>query len=386
MATWEYPPRIIGGISRHCQGLAEALAQMGNEVSIVTISHGELPSYEEKNGVKIFRVNANRMLDDFIDWVLDFNTLLNDKVSKLYQESPFDVLHIHDWLTVFAGESIKNEKIPFITTVHSTEYGRSNHSNSVLSNNIRKLEDQMISYSDEIIVASKFMEYDVKSQYLPDPYKVNVIPNGIDVSRYSIQVDKITIRRMYGVTEEDYLILYVGRLEPVKGIDYIIKSAPIILEKYPKSKFIVVGEGGFKDKLVKMAQSNGSKDSIFFTGFLKDKALDRLILSSDIFTIPSIYEPFGIVALEAMAAGIPIVASNVGGLSEILNNEYNGILFPPRDHNSLAEGVIKLLDDSELYHKIRNNGKVLVSKKFTWSQIAEETIKVYDKALTSSSF
>ncbi|MEM2369302.1 MAG: glycosyltransferase family 4 protein [Candidatus Bathyarchaeia archaeon] len=381
MLTWEYPPRIVGGISRHCEGLARELVRMGHTVHIVTLEFPGAPPYEERNGVKIHRVPIELGHPNFIVWTLLFNHFMEKKVADISKHEKFDIIHAHDWLVAPVGIISKHYlRIPLISTIHSTEVGRAQGLYSPDSFLIDGFEWWLTYESKRVIVTSYAMKSELEQHFRLPREKVDVAPNGIDVSKYEINVDRDNVKRRLGIDPSERIVLFIGRLVPQKGVEYLIMAAPKIFERHPETRIIVVGNGWIKDRLQGLAYSTGYPHRIMFLGFLSDQDLTELTMSSDVLVIPSVYEPFGIVALEGMAAGVPVVASNVGGLAEIIEHDRTGFLAYKESPDSIAWGVNKILSDPGYAHWLVQNAKRKVYEMYSWKAVARRTVEVYEGA------
>jgi glycogen(starch) synthase len=209
--------------------------------------------------------------------------------------------------------------------------------------------------------------------------KVDVIPNAIDPSQYQTSVDRGSVRQRYGVGWGEKMVLCIGRLVTQKGIEYFIRAIPKIAGRFPETKFIIVGEGWSRDSLEAEAQATGQSEKIRFTGFVSDKEVVNLMTSADVLVVPSVYEPFGIVALEGMATGVPVVASQVGGLSEVIEHDRTGVFVYPRSSDSIAWGIGKVLSDSSFAKWLSGNAKDKLEKDYSWEAVATKTVEVYRK-------
>jgi len=173
----------------------------------------------------------------------------------------------------------------------------------------------------------------------------------------------------------------VGRLVPQKGIEHFIRAIPIIARRYPEAKSIIVGEGWSRDYLEGVAQSTGHGWKILFTGFISDAEVIALMASADVLVVPSVYEPFGIVALEGMATGVPVVASHVGGLAEVIEHDRTGIFVFPSNPESIAWGVERVLSDPDHARWLTQNAREILHKTYSWEAVAMKTVEVYEKAV-----
>jgi len=377
--TWEFPPRIVGGIARHCNGLARALAHNGHDVHVVTLDFPGAPNYEEMGGVKIYRTSTELGHPNFLTWALLFNHFIEKKIADVSRKVDLDAVHVHDWLTGFAGISFKHQmQTPLVSTIHGTEIGRAQGLHNPDSFTIDGIEWWTTYEADKIIVTSGFMKAEIQGHFHLPQEKIEIIPNGIDLNKYNASVDRSAVRGRYGVNPGEKLILCVGRLVPQKGIEYLIRAVPTISGRYPEARLIIVGEGWLRGQLEYVARSTGHQWRITFTGWIPDEELIALLNSADVLVVPSIYEPFGIVALEGMAAGVPVVASDVGGLAEIVEHEDNGVLAYSRNPDSIAWSVDRVLSDPERSKRLVQNARKMVQKTYSWEAIAMKTAEVYE--------
>jgi glycogen(starch) synthase len=381
MVTWEYPPRIVGGIARHCEGLAKALSEQGHEVHVFTLDFPGAPDYEELEGIKIYRTRSEVGHPNFLTWVLLFNHFIEKRMADIGRRVNFDVLHVHDWLTATATINFKHfSGKPMIFTAHSTENGRSGlHIPDSFT--IDGLEWWSTYEANKIIVASGSMKGEVCGHFhLPDS-KVEIVPNGINTSKYDVAVDRGAVRGRFGVQPHEKLILCVGRLVPQKGIEYLLQAVPRVAQRRPEAKFIIVGDGWYRDHLEWVANTTGQRWRITFTGFIPDWDLVALTKSADVLVVPSIYEPFGIVALEGMVAGVPVVASQVGGLTEFIEHDRTGVLTYSRNPESIAWGIDRVLSNQGHADWLVKNARELVQKTYSWEAIAKKTSGVYEEVI-----
>jgi glycosyltransferase involved in cell wall biosynthesis len=380
--TWEYPPRVVGGIARHCEGLAKALAKQKHDVHLFTLDFPGSPDYEDVNGVKIYRASTELGHPNFLTWVLLFNHFLSKKMADVTRSIDFDVIHVHDWLAAFSGISFKHYlKKPMILTVHSTEVGRAQGLHSPDSFSINGIEWWSTYEADRVIVCSQSMKNEICNHFNLPENKVDIIPNAINPEKYQTFSDRGKVRQRYGIGWGEKLVLCVGRLVPQKGVEYFIRSIPKIAKSFPEAKYIIVGEGWSRDLLEAEARASGYAHNIRFTGFAPDKEVIDLMTSADVLVVPSIYEPFGIVALEGMATGVPVVASRVGGLAEVIDHDRNGIFVYPRSPDSIAWGIGRVLSDPDHSRWLTKNAKEKLHKAYSWEAVAMKTVEVYKKVV-----
>ena len=383
MLTWEYPPRIVGGIARVVHDLSKRLIKDGHEVTVVTYrDNADVPEYENDKGVNVYRVD-NYMIhpNNFIDWILQLNFNLVSKATEIInKEGGFDVIHAHDWLVANAAKALKNAYgIPVVATIHATEAGR----NSGIHDTQRYINDTewMLTYeASEVIVNSNYMKNELQRLFGLPYEKINVIPNGINLSNFIGIERDYDFRRQYAMDNEK-IILYVGRLVYEKGIQHLIAAMPKVLSNYHDAKLIIAGRGGMMDELRQEASNLGLNDKIYFTGYLDSKQVQKMYKCADVAVFPSTYEPFGIVALEAMLAGVPTVVSDVGGLDEIVTHGVDGMKAYAGNANSIADSITALLYDHQLATNVSKKAKQKVKEQFNWEKIAQDTHFTYEKAV-----
>ena len=320
MLTWEYPPRIVGGIARVVHDLSKRMIKDGHEVHVITYKEGELPEFENDKGVFIHRVE-NYMINpnNFIDWIMQLNFNMISRASKLIaEEGKFDVIHAHDWLVAYAAKTLKTSyDIPMVATIHATEAGRNGGIYDETQRYINDTEWMLTYEATDVIVNSNFMKNDIQRLFGLPFEKINVINNGVNLTTYNGVERDYSFRRQYA-SDNEKIILFVGRLVFEKGVQHLIDAMPKILQYYHDSKIVIAGKGGMIDELKMQAESLGIGNKVYFTGYLNPKEIAKIYKCADVAVFPSTYEPFGIVALEAMLAGVPTVVSDIGGLNEIV--------------------------------------------------------------------
>ncbi len=383
MLSWEYPPRIVGGLSRHVYWLSHNIAKIGHRVYVGTLSVSDEEVIEEpSDNLTIIRINPYKIPSpDFISWVHQFNQILLEKIID-YPGSNIDIIHAHDWLVARAGIILKHlYRKPLIATIHSTEYGRRNGLHNVFERHIHEIEWLLTYEAWKVIVCSNYMMQEVQRIFSTPIDKIHIIPNGVNPIK---KMSKDEVRRVlekYGIPPDKRIILFVGRLVYEKGAHILLEAIPRITSIVDDVFFVFVGTGPMKDYLLKRSIELRVNNKVVFTGFVSDFELQALYNAAYVAVFPSLYEPFGIVALEAMSIGKPVIVSNVGGLSEIVVHGVNGLKVPPGDIESLANAIIELLSNPEHARKMGEEGFHIVYDKYTWDKIAEQTISIYEKVL-----
>ena len=383
MLTWEYPPRVVGGIARVVYDLSHRLIKDGHEVTVITYRDGEVPYFEDDKGVKVYRVD-NYMIqsNNFIDWVLQLNFNMIEKASQIIgEQGKFDAIHAHDWLVASAAKTLKNAfDIPIVATIHATEAGRNSGIREPQQKYINDTEWMLTYEANEVIVNSNYMKNEIQRLFGLPFEKINVIPNGVNLNKFSGMDRDYSFRRRYAMDNEK-IILFMGRLVYEKGVQHLISAMPKILAGYHDAKLVIAGKGGMLDELRAQVNSLGISNKVYFTGYMDSKQVCKMYKCADVSVFPSTYEPFGIVALEAMLSGTPVVVSDIGGLNEIVEHGVDGMKSYAGNPNSLADSILALLYNPQLADSVVKKAKAKVKNEFNWAKIAQDTHFTYQKAI-----
>ena len=382
MVSWEYPPVIIGGLGRHVYQLATALAADGHEVVVLSRRPtGTDPSThpttdEVHEGVRVIAAAQDphefEFGRDLMAWTLAMGHAMTRAGLTLQAKGwQPDVVHAHDWLVAHPAIALAEFfDVPMVSTVHATEAGR--HSGWVsgqISRQVHAVESWFVRESDSLIACSASMSDEISDLFGPDLGEIVVIRNGIDSSRWPFAPRRANT----GPPE----LLYIGRLEYEKGVHEAIAALPRIRRTHPGTTLTIAGDGTQEDWLVDVARKHRVLKAVRFVGRVDHDQLLRLLHQTDAAVLPSHYEPFGIAALEAAAAGAPLVASNVGGLGEAVIDGETGVSFPPRDVAALADAVRRVLDDPVAAQQRATAARARLTSDFDWHTVAAETAQVY---------
>lgn len=381
--SWEYPPCTIGGLAKHVAGLNRALATNGVDVNIVTVGENQEKSYQE-DGVSVYTVSPHSLpANDFISEIQHLNFSLLERAVKLINEwGHVDIIHAHDWLVAFCASALKNiYQLPLVSTIHATEYGRNNGLHTDMQRYISSVEWWLTYESWKVIVCSQSMQEEINYIFQTPQDKIRVINNGIDLRE--IKVSQTIPRTKYASPDEN-IVLFVGRLVPEKGVQVLIEGISKALAFNPKFKLLIAGKGPYENCLKDLVRMKGLENKVNFLGFISDEERDILYRYADCIVFPSLYEPFGIVALEGMVSGNPVVVSDTGGLKEIVEHEVNGLKCIPGDPDSLKEQIIRTFTDKSLVSKMVETALKEVKNKYSWASIAQETYKLYEEILAES--
>jgi glycogen(starch) synthase len=380
--SWEYPPVVEGGLARHVRKLAEQLVRDGVEVHVLTRGGGRLAAREERHGVVVHRLREPEFpkddLDAFIAWVDHMNADMRTAGAQLCRRHAFELVHSHDWLVADAARGLARDfALPWLVTVHATEHGR--HQGWVDRHpqaHIHAVERRMVRAADRVITCSYFMRGHVADVFGISPRRIAVIPNGIDPSDLQPMADLARLRARYAAPDEK-LVLMVGRLVYEKGFHLALDAMPRLIERLGGVRFLVAGTGTADAELTAQAQRLGLEAHGTFLGWTGDEMLHSLYRIADLCVVPSLYEPFGLVALEAMASGCPTIVADTGGLREVVPaGRRVGLRFRARDSHSLARMAEELLADDVLRDRlVAEAGEHVL--RFDWADVARQTAEVY---------
>jgi glycogen(starch) synthase len=408
--VYEYPPKIVGGLGTYAAEITRNFVLMDHDVTVFTMNDdaGSLATREIWRGIEIHRplhIDVSDSLPDVIaedirKWgrgidlfgkLLVYNYLTASKlINELIRKEGmnYDVVVAHDWLSVMGGVTIKKEsKLPLAFHVHSTEHGRTlGNGSSVVSN----IELRGANMADMIVTVSYAMKDELIQLGFPKD-KIQVSYNGVDPKKYNpanIPPEKIRkVRESYGIKDDDLMILFLGRLVGVKGVDKLIMSMPHVLSKYPNAKLVIVGVGDLQEYLTNLTRTMRLDDYVRFNfNFIPEEERILQYAACDIAVFPSHYEPFGIVALEAMSMEKPVVvgAAGVSGMREIViccSEDQCGYHIDPNNPSDIAWGIMSALESPEKRKWLGKNGRKRVLQEFTWSRIAEKTLELYEQML-----
>lgn len=385
--AWEFPPRIMGGIARHVAELYPELVKLGHEIHLLTIEFGEAPACEIVEGIRVHRVGVSESCD-FFKWVAHMNQSMGAYGGKLMLEKgPFDLIHAHDWLVSDAAIALKYAfKVPLIATIHATEFGRYNGLYNPTHYYINGKEKHLAHEAWRIIVCSQYMLEELGRSLQAPADKIDVIYNGIrpEKKQHPHDIESCNLRRRYAADNEK-IVYYLGRISYEKGVEQLLYAAPKVSQEMEDNvKFLFIG-GGNADHLKRLAWDLGIWHKCYFTGFMAEADLDIFQTVADCAVFPSLYEPFGIVALEGFASRVPVVVSDTGGLPEVVRHGQTGIVTRTNNANSLAEGILEVLKHPDLARQLVDNAYKDLDRNFCWSKLAWQTQDVYEYVLRERS-
>jgi len=383
MFGWEFPPFSTGGLGTHCFGLTKALHQKGVEVTFVM---PKMTKDCKHNFIKIVHAEEGTFIEiasslqpyvpsfdlkyipqegdkgqlygmDFFNKVSRYTQL----AARAVRNENCDVIHCHDWMTFMAGIKVKEEKRkPLVVTVHSTEFDR-----SPLNPNpwITHVEWKGMYEADRVITVSEYMKSRLIEKYSVPESKISVIYNAVDAEGY--RGDRIR----FGLNER--IVLFLGRLTMQKGPDYFLRAAQKVIEKEKHTRFVVVGTGHMLPELINLSIDLGISDRVLFTGY--QDSINEYYKMADVYVMPSVSEPFGIAALEAMSAGAPLIVSKQSGVSEVIRHCMKVDFW---DVDEMANKILGVLRYDTLKNEMQRNGTAEASN-MNWSGVADKTSSLY---------
>ena len=383
LLSWEYPPVVEGGLARAVRKLSEQLVRDGAEVHVLTRGGGRLPAEEDRHGVTVHRVREPTYpkgdVGAFIRWVDGMNADMLERGGELMERFDFDLVHSHDWLVAGAAEPLaRRHGCPWIVTVHATEFGR--HQGWVdkyPQSHIHGVEASMVHRADEVIACSNYMRGHIASAFGVSPRRITVIPNGIDPSDLESFADDLGALRAKYAAPDERLVLLVGRLVYEKGFHLALDALAAAVTRLGDVRFVVAGTGTAEAELKKQARKLGLMKHGSFLGWVGDDMLHSLYRISDVCIVPSIYEPFGLVALEAMASGCLTIVADTGGLREVVPGDGSvGLRFRSRDSDSLGEILQDVLADDDGRRRLVAAAREHVLK-FDWAEVGATMLELY---------
>ncbi len=381
--AWESLHSVaVGGVAVHVTELAASLQRRGHEVHVfVRLGEGE-STYQVVDGVHYHRCP----IELHPDFITEMNNMGNSFAyfmaqTEAFQGAHFDIVHGHDWLCAKAIVQTKNDRgRRTVLTFHSTEYGRcgNNHFDGH-SRRIREIEAEGAYCADRVITVSGALADELKRQYRTPDWKLRTVHNGINCRRFDGYIDPGICRRSYGIGPLDPLVLFVGRMSTQKGPDLLLEAVPGILHHRADAKFVFAGDGYMKKHLEHRANELGVGHAIRLLGAMGPNSdLINLYKSCDVVCVPSRNEPFGIVVLEAWAAGKPVVATRNGGPCEFITHAHEGFLVYD-NAPSICWGINEIFHNFAHARWMGERGRAKAAYCFSWDVIGGQTEGIYSE-------
>mgnify|MGYP001597285185 FL=1 len=391
MFGWEFPPMSSGGLGTACYGLTKSLSRKGVEITFVLPYSGDFDADFLKlipaGNIKIKKVatllqpymTSNEYKKSLAKSQIPgiYGSTLFDEVhrytlaaEKIAEDEEFDVIHCHDWMTFGAGIAAKRKKKkPLVLHVHSTEFDRTG--NHITNQHVYNLERQGMQKSDRIIAVSNFTKNKIMDHYGMPSEKINVVHNAVDFSQHYYDEG-------FEIKKTDRIVLFLGRITLQKGPDYFVHAAKKVLEHDKNVRFIIAGSGDMEPFVIEKAAELGISSKVLFAGFLNQDDVERAYKMADLYVMPSVSEPFGITALEAMKNKTAVIVSKQSGVSEVIRHCLKVDFW---DIDEMSNKIISLLKYPSLHETLKENAYSEV-RKFSWDVPAQKCIELYNELIS----
>jgi glycosyltransferase involved in cell wall biosynthesis len=372
MLSNSFPPEI-GGIQEHVSNLAQTLARQGHQLKVVTVRRNKSERVRDTfAGLDVTRVPQLNLPKTLTTQYLASTTAL---LIAMRLRGQADVVHYHTfWPDAFTA-FVVNKFVPTVYTAHESRFllmAEQPKSRRWLKLALRPFQG-ILAPSTELLEVTR--QLGVSSE------KSAFIANAVDASKFRPGVTGETVRARYGIPLDHCLILCPRRLVPKNGLEFLIESIPSIRRRFSDVSVLIAGDGPERERLEARVRELGLHESVIFAGNQDNDDLPEFYAAADIVAIPSLKEATSIAGLEAMASACAVVATNVGGLPEIIEDGVSGLLVPPRDPEALALAIMRLIETPELRKQLGLAGRARVEQKFTWEQVASETTRAYERAI-----
>lgn len=390
--SWEYPPLVYGGLGRHVHALAEAQAAAGHDVVVITQHCDGVPDNSVVNGVRVIRPHRDAPdvpldAEHLLGWVAGFDSAVLRAGMRLVDAWVPDVVHGHDWLVAYAAVGLRDaialrgSTAPLVMTIHATEAGRhQGWVHSGLSKSIHGIESWVTSQASLTIACSEYMRWETTTLFGLPADRLVVIANGTDPDAWKVtKAQREAVRAKY---PQPY-VLYTGRLQWEKGVQTLVDAFGRL--RGTDATLLIAGRGSYDEQIRAQVAKRRLGKKVAFPGWLPEGELHALVASADAVVVPSLYEPFGIVALEAASVAAPLVVARTGGLAEIVVDGVTGRTFEPGDDADLARVLTDVLADPAKARKMAKAGRQRVIDHFGWPAIAAQTIRAYEQAVAAPS-
>lgn len=384
--TWEYPPVMYGGLGRHVHALANAQAANGHEVVVITQApNSAAPArvpWGSTGAVRVLRATIDPSTHDprdLLAHVAEMECEFTGHGNALLADWQPDVIHAHDWMVAHAAVALRGRcRAPLTATIHATEAGRNRGwVTTDLSTAIHGIEWWLANTADAVITCSRTMRDEVRTLFGID--SAYVVPNGIEPAEWR-RPEFETARISAENADAHPLIAYTGRVEWEKGVQTLLSAMPALRQEHPGIRLLVAGRGSYLDDLQRQAEHLGLDGSVRFLGWVSEEDLRAIVAAADLAVAPSLYEPFGLIALEAAAIGTPLIVSRSGGLAEFADEDQRALTFAPGDADSLVQAVNAALADPRATHERAERAREAVLADHDWRVLARRTTDVYEQS------
>lgn len=371
----EFPPARIFGLGRYVHDLAGAQARRGHEVHVLTNSISGKDQDVHVGGVQVHRINfpSPPMPVDGPTQVTQFNICLLERLFQIEDVAGKpDIIVAHDWLTILAGHEARLRLGGrLVLTMHDTVIGKTFGQLANEDKYIALVERWACQVADAVVAVSPLVKRELTELYQAPPEKIQVVPCGVDAHWFSaVAPEHLPDLRSTLAQPDESLILFVGRLDPEKGVDVLLEALALLRPSDPRFRLALAGRGQEQSRLEALARAKGLSDRVRFLGYITGPALEALYRTATLLVCPSTYEPFGIVPLEGMINEVPVIVSDTGGMADIVEHEKTGLKVPPGEPRSLAGAIERLLEDPGLARRLADAGRTRARLQFSWDEVA----------------
>lgn len=381
MLSWEFPPSSAGGTAAHVDGLASAMRRAGHEVVLITRLVAGTSADDDRHGVRVLRVPVDMpwLPDQPLAATASANHAFVAAAASFGDWRP-DIVHAHDWEVAWAADVLATLfAVPIVTTFHGTERGRhGGHLPPGTPSDINSVEWWQAYRSRRVIASTRLMVREIVDGFEMDPEHVKRVPHGIDPAWWATAGPDEP-----EVTQRGKLVFAWGRVRYEKGFQVLARAVGSLRQRVPGLECMIAGRGTYLPELQSQIDIARVGDLIELPGYLSDEQLRAAIHGAGCVVIPSLYEPFGVVALEALAGGAPLIVADTGGLAELVGGTGSALLFEPGNANELADRIETVLTDRQLADDMVRRGRELLQATYSWDAIATRTVGVYHEALSA---
>lgn len=366
----------MGGVATHMDGLARHLKLYGHHPIIVT---SKLPYYDSNNGYPFKVIKIKGRVFPFFD-IAPIGTY--GRLRNIINKNYFDIVHGHHAFTpisLYSVDLARKNGIPSILTAHSFAPA----GGAIFWLALSKFAFPLRGYLDQPvkIIAVSYAVRKFMLNWVSDPDKIVVVPNGIQTDLYDLKIDQQELRKKLNIPEDAFVFLYVGRLVLRKGPIILLKAFKKLVKEHPNTHLYYIGVGELASYLITRIKQMGLKNNVHYLGYVLNGKLLQYYNAVDTVVVPSLFgEAFGLVLIEAMSAGKPVIATRVGGMTEIVSHNKNGLLCSPNSVDELYNAMKLLYEDQNFARKMGTNGKIIAKKRYDWSVVTKKILNVYNEA------
>jgi len=373
VVNYEYPP-IGGGGGSCCKEIVQNLANKGYQIDVFTAGYKKFKKFEKVNdNLTIYKIKSNRKSENEVGFfgLITFLIRALFKIRKIIKKNQYDIIHYHFSVPTGLLTFFHSKKVPYIVTLHGIDVPGFHADEFPLFQKLtRPFNKRIIKNAARVVAVSNNLKEKALETF--KNVKIDVIYHGVDITKFKI-IDKHT--------ERDFIhFICVARLVKFKRIDVLLRAYKIFLQKNQlKSQLTIIGTGYLKETLIQLSIELGIYDNVKFRGYVSNEEIPDFLNDADIFTLPTVYDSFGIVFIEAMACGLPCIGAKSAGVPEVVRDNFTGLLAEPDDEVSFAECMIKLANNNELRRKLGKNAHHTIINSYSWDHIVKSYITMFNE-------